>query len=106
MIEEIKEGVVILHGEWVVFVVMALGAFQGNAQPDRGSGVDPVDHLINPVAFRTDPCLHITSHRPVKSCGNPLVKCGTGKKVASNLFNRELIEWHVFIERHAMKPSQ
>ena len=77
MIEEIKEGVIIFHGKRVILVIMALGAFQGNAQPDRGSGIDPVDHLINPVALRTDPCLHITSHCPVKSCGNSLVKCAT-----------------------------
>ena len=79
-------------------MVVALGAFESNAQPDRGSGIDPVDHLIYPIAFRTYPCLYIASYCPVESCRNSLFKCSIRKKIASDLLYGELIERHVGIK--------
>ena len=49
IVKESEEGIVILNGERIVFVVVALGAFEGGAKENGAGGVDAVENLVDAV---------------------------------------------------------
>ena len=73
VVEVSKELVVLLLTERIIFVAVALAAFERTSQPDRCCCVDSIQHLIDPILFGVNTRLHITSGESMKACGNALI---------------------------------
>ena len=83
----------------VVLVSVALGAHQGQAEPGRSRGADAVGHGMKAELQRIDPALFVEHRVAVEAGGDPLIGRGVRQHVAGDLFDRELIERQVFVER-------
>ena len=88
-------------------MVVALGAFEGGAEPDGTGGVDAVDDLIDAAFLRLGPRFDVGGGATMKAGGDDLLGCGIGQQVTGDLLERELIEGHVGIERvhHPIAPG-
>ena len=91
----------------VVLVVVAAGASHGQAHPDRGRGVDPVDHVLQLVLLGNGASLEVDHVVAVESGGQPLSGRGPGEQVAGQLLDGELVEGLVPVEGidHPVPPE-
>jgi hypothetical protein len=97
-----KEGielVVLLLGDWIVFVVVALGASNRQSQPHRGRRIHAIDDVGCVVLLRDCPALEVNHVIAVEAAGDALFHGRARQQVAGQLLNRELIEWHIAVER-------
>ena len=79
-------------------MVVALGALQRGAEPDRGRRIHAVDDLVEAALFRHRACLHIRGRAAVEPGGNAGVLRGTRQQVTGDLVDRELIKRHVCVK--------
>ena len=88
-------------------MVVALGAFEGGAKPDGTGGVDAVDDLIDAAFFGLSTRFDVGGGAAMKAGGDDLLGRGVRQQVAGDLFEGELIEGHVGIERvhHPIPPG-
>ena len=72
VVEESEEGIVILNGERIVFVVVALSAFEGGAKENGAGCVDAVENLVDAVFLGMHASFHVAGGRAVKAGGDAL----------------------------------
>ena len=77
---------------------VALGAADGQAEPDGAGGVDPVDDGGDAVFLRIDAPLAVGQGVAVEAGGGLLGERGLGQQVAGELLDGELVERHVAVE--------
>ena len=72
VVEEVEYPVVVGHGKRVIFVIMALGAFEGDAEPDSSGGVDAVDDRLHAELLAVRSAFLVNEGVPVEGRGNKL----------------------------------
>ena len=98
-VEEGQKLIILLLGEGIVFVIVALRATQCGAEPNRGRGIGTVDERFPIGLFLIDAAFLVEHRIPVETSGYLLIHAGVRQKVARDLFDREPIVRHVAIER-------
>ena len=86
-------------GHRIKFVGVALGALQGEAQPGGAGGGHAVHHGMIAEFQRIDAAFLVQHCVPMEPGGDQLVGGGIGEEIARNLFDRELVEGQVGVER-------
>ncbi len=76
-------------------MVVALGAFQTQAQPDVGGRFDPVHDVVDAEFFGDNASFVGCGVIAVETSGDLLGGGGVGQEVARELFHRKLVEGHV-----------
>jgi hypothetical protein len=98
VVEDRKEPVVILLGDRVELVVVALGARDGEAEKGGAVGVDTVEHGLDAELLGVDATLLVDLGVAIEAGGDALGDRCVGEEVAGELFDRELIVGQVAIE--------
>ena len=100
VVEEGVEPVVVALRERVVLVAVALGAAEGQPQPDRGRRARPVLGRLDPELLLVVPAdRRPVEHRhAVEAGGDSRSQRPAGQQVAGQLLDREPIEGHVAVE--------
>ena len=98
-VEEGEELVVLLLGEGVVLVVVALRAAERHAHPGRGRRVGAIDRVDDAKLLRVGAPLLVVAVEPVESRADLLHDGGVGQQVAGKRLDRELVEGHVGVKR-------
>ena len=94
-------------GEGVVLVIVTAGAAHGQAQPDRGGGLDPIHHVFHPVFLGNDPAFPVSAVVAIEGAGDPLIQRGVRQHVACDLLDGEVVEGEVPVEGvdHPVAPA-
>ncbi len=97
--KEREQPEIVLLAERIVLVVVALGAGERGAKPDRRRRVDAIDeHFVHRLVRIDAPFL--VRHRIAMEAGrDPLIDGRIWQHVAGNLLDSELVERHVSVER-------
>ena len=98
VVEQREQAVVIGVRNRVVLVRVTLSTPERQAQPDRASRRNSIDHRVKAVLVRVDATLFVEHRVPMKTRGDPLRGRRAGKHVSGQLLDRELIERHVRVE--------
>ncbi len=98
VVVEGEELVVFVLGDVVVFVVVATGAGQGEAEPGRAGCLEAVHDCGYAPLFLVGAALGVGQRLPVKGGGQTLFRGGLGKKVAGQLLDRELVVGKIFVD--------
>ncbi len=98
IVEKGHQGVVVVMGDRIVLVAMALRAAERQPEPCRPGGGHPVGHGMKAKLERIDTAFFVEHRIAMKAGGDKLVERGFGQHVAGELFDRELVEGHVGIE--------
>ena len=99
VVEVSHKTVIVVVGDGVVFVGVALGTAGGEAKPSGAGGGDAVGHGVKTELKGIDAPLLVEHGVTVEAGGDDLLGSCIGKHVAGKLFDRELIEWFVGVER-------
>ena len=83
----------------IVLVSMALCAASGEAQPGRTRGRHPIGHGVKAKFVRVDAAFFVEHGVAMKPGGNALRHGCVRQHVASELFDRKLVEGHAGIDR-------
>ena len=98
VVEQGHQTEVLVVGDGVVLVSVALGAARGQSHPDRAGGGDPVDRRVEAEFERIDPSLLVELGVSVKPGGGFLFLGGVGQHVAGELLDGELVVGHIAVE--------
>ena len=98
VVEEGVEAVVLLVGDRVVLVRVALGAVQGETEPGRADSRHPILHRLGPVFLGVAAALVVDLGVPVEPGGDALGQGGLGQQVSGQLVDGEPVEGLVAIE--------
>ena len=98
VIKRREQRVIIALGDGVEFVVVALGAGDGEAEPVGGGGVDAVEEGDVALFFGDGAALAVEEVVAVERGGDALVDGGIGQEVAGELLDAELVEGLVGVE--------
>ena len=98
VVEEGEELVVLALRQRVVLVVVALGAADRQAEPDRRRRVDAVDDRLDAELLLVDAALVVGQRVAVEAGGQLLREAGAGQQVAGQLLDGELVERQVAVE--------
>ena len=90
--------VVFLGGYWIVFVIVAAGAFHGESEEGGAEGVEAIGDILDTEFLRDAAAFHLLGVEAIKSCGKNLVAGGIGKQIAGDLPGGELIIGEVVAE--------
>ena len=99
VIEVGHEAEVVVVGDRVVFMGVALGAAGGEAEPGGAGGGDAVGHGVEAELEGVDAAFFIEHGVAVKAGGGDLFRSGIGKHVAGELLDGKLIESFIGVER-------
>ena len=99
IVEVGHEAEIVVVGDGVVFVGVALRAAGGKAKPSRAGGGDAVGHGVVAELERIDTAFFIEHGVAMKAGGDDLLGRGVGEHVAGELLDGELVEGLVGIER-------
>ena len=98
----VKEGVdavIVPLRERIVFVIVALRATDRQPEPGDASRVDAIDHVKIEI-LRIDQAAFVAGHDIAVKAGRDLLVDGRAwQKIARDLFDRELVERQVRVER-------
>jgi hypothetical protein len=105
-VEEGKELVMVLLGDGIVLVIVALRAADGEPQPHGSDGIGLIQHLFKPGLLAVHSSLAVLQGVAMKPCSHFLVSGSAGKQVTRNLLDGELVERHIAVEglNHPMPP--
>ena len=106
-VEGVEQRVVVVLGERVVLVIVALRAGHREPQPGGAGRVDAVEEVVEPLLLGDRAPLAIQQVVAVEATGDLLGGGRLGQKVARELLGRELVEWHVVVEslHHPVAPD-
>ena len=106
IVQEGHQLIILPVWDGIVFVGVTLGAPDGEPQPRGAGGGHAIGHGMETELERIDPALFIEHGVPVETGGDALVSRGVGQEVPRELFQSELVEGHVGIERadHPIAP--
>ena len=82
----------------IVLVVVALGTGDGRTHPRGHGGVDAVHNRNVPKFLIIGAAFVVGLGVAVESRGNQLIVCWIWEHVSRQLFDGELVEWHVAVE--------
>ena len=99
IVEVGHEAEIVVVGDGVVFVGVALRAAGGKAEPSRAGCGNAVGHGVVAELERIDAAFFIEHGVAMKSGGDDLLGRGVGKHVAGELLNGKLVEGLVSVER-------
>src|ERR1051326_3833244 len=99
MVEKREEPVVILGGERIKLMVMALRALKRTSQPDRARGIHTVEQCQPALLLLVDAALGVEHRIAVKARGDLLIAGSIWKEISGKLFDRELVVRQVLIKR-------
>ena len=107
VVQEGHQLVVLAMLDRVVFVRVALGAADSQAQPRGAGGGHPVGHRMETELQRIDAALLIEHRVAVESRGDELVSRRIRKQVSRQLLHGEPVERHVGVEGadHPVAPG-
>ena len=107
VVQDRVEPEVFLLRERIILMVVALAARDRRAHPGAHRGVDPIDDRHRPELLVDRAPLAVGKRVTVESGGHPVVESRIRQKVAGDLATRELVEWHVGVERsdHPVAPA-
>ena len=107
IVEQRRKPVVVGLGKGIVFVVMAAGALEREAEEGSRGGVDPVGDILHPVLLVDDPPFGREHVIAAEASGHPLGDGGISEQVARHLLGHELVEGDVLRERpdHPIPPG-
>ena len=98
-VEERAHRVIILHGERIVFVIVAARALEGQREESGAEGVDPVGNPFLPE-LRLDAAAFLgLAVQAVEGGGGDLFAGRIWQQVAGDLPGDELVPRQVFVER-------
>src|SRR4029079_15446003 len=85
---------------------MTLRASDGETEPGRAGRGDAIGHGVKTTFERIDPAFFVQHGVAMKTGGDPLRLRGVWQQITRELFDRELIEWHVGVHRvdHPITP--
>jgi len=98
VVQEREELEILGVRDGIEFVSVALAAADGQAQPRGAGGGDAVDDGVVTEFEGIDAAFFVEHGVAVKAGGDEVVWRGVRKKVAGDLFDRELIEGHIGVE--------
>ena len=98
IVEEGEEAVVFLLLDGVELVVVALGAADGQAEPDVAGGGHAVEDAVDAELFLVDAALLVDLRVAMETGGDALGLGRVRQEVAGELLDGELIKGHVLIE--------
>ncbi len=84
-------------GDGVIFVAMALRTGHRNAHPDSHCCIDTIDDSDVSEFFVVGPTFVIGKGVAMECGSDELVRSGVWEEVTGELFDGELIEWHVCV---------
>jgi hypothetical protein len=84
--------------ERVVLVVVAARATRRKAEEDGCCRIDAVNHVLRCELLRNDSAFGVAAMVAIEPGGNHLIPGRHRQQIACQLFNRELVEWHVAVE--------
>lgn len=93
-----EQGVVIALGDRIKFVVVALGAGDGEAQPVGGGGIDAVEESDVTLLLGDGTTFAVEEMVAIKGGRDALLGGGRREQVAGELFDRKLIEGLIRVE--------
>ena len=96
-VEEGVEAVKLPLLDGIVFVIVAPGAAQGQAQPGCSRRADAVHHILRLIFFRDRPTLKVDHVVAIEPGGNLLLERGVGQQVSGQLLDREFVIRHVSV---------
>ena len=82
----------------IEFVVVALGAADGEAEPDGAGGGDAIEDAVDAELFFVDAAFLVDLGVAMEAGGDFLAFGGVGQEVAGELLDGELVEGHVGVE--------
>ena len=97
IIEERKKLVVFLLRDLVVFVRVAARAPNSETEPDAAGGFGAVEHGFHAVLLLINSAFAVGEGLPVECCRENLLRARLLEQVSSKLFDRESVEWKVFV---------
>ncbi len=97
-VEEGVELVELFLADRVVLVVVATGAADRQAQPDRTEGAGTIDGLLGTELLEVSAALPVAEGVSMKPGRDLLLDGRVRQKVARGLLDRELIEWHITVQ--------
>ena len=106
--EERRQRVELALGDRIELVVVAGGAADGQPEEHVADGLGPVLGVDRLVLFRHHPALVGGDVVALKAGGDQLVEARFGQQVAGHLFDHEVVEPLVLVERpdHPVAPSE
>ena len=106
LVEDVIESVVVGLFERIELVVVAAVTSEREAEPDGRGGLDAIEDIFDASLFGDAAALAVEHIIAVKTAGDFLVARGAGQKIAGELFDGELIEGHVRVQRihHPIAP--
>ena len=96
--KEGSQGMEVLGGEGIVFVIVALRAAHGGSHPDGRDIADAVGLINGAVFFFLKPAFVSGLKQAIIAGGDALVFGGVWKEIAGELFSGELVEGLVLVE--------
>ena len=96
-IEECKQSKILIVGNRIKFVGVALGALEGQAERCFPEGIHTVKDTLDAVLFGYDRSFFVDHTVPHEPAGNQLILGVVRQEVACQLLGDELIVWHVSI---------
>ena len=99
LVEDRVELVVVLDGDRIVLVRMALGTPHRQSHPNLQRRIDTVFHGRDSELLIIGPPFIIAQGRAMKSRCDTLSHRGTFKQISGELFDGELIVRHIVVER-------
>ena len=106
LLVDFRNGLIVVGVELVVFalgdrielVIVALGTFHGESQPNRTRGGDAIVQDVGAEFFHLRSSGEIDGNIAVESRCHKLAGRGIGKQVARQLFDGELVKRHVVVQ--------
>ena len=102
-----EQGVIIALGDRIKFVVVALSASDGEAQPVGGGGIDAVEESDVTLFLGDGATFAVEEVIAIEGSCDALLGGGCGEQIAGELFDRKLIEGLIRVEGldHPVAPN-
>ncbi len=97
-VEEREQAVVFLLRNGVVFVIVALGALDGQAEHRLSDGVHAVEHRVHAKLLGIDGALLVEHGIAQEAGGHDLILVGVRQLVAGKLLDEELVVGQITVE--------
>ena len=92
VVEEGVKLVVFPVGDRIIFMAVALGAFNAEAKKHIAGGFNAVDHVFNPVFFDDQAALVSSAVVAIEAGGDFLIIGRIGDEISRELFGGEILE--------------
>src|SRR5262245_27821024 len=96
--EKGEELIILLLRDWIILMIVALGAANRETKPYRSRSVNTIHQICRVVFFWDRAAFEVNHMIAVEAAGDLLFQGRVGQQVAGDLLNRELIEGLVRVE--------